>query len=110
MSGGKSDVGRRCLHGGVMAILFFVQCVFMGIAYFPHIRVCEWCYATWVLTVPFSLGLSLILDIYARGREALDDPFFVLCGYYALGLSLMAVGGFLFLRYRQRHSSDNPAA
>lgn len=82
----------------------------MGIAFIPRIRVCLACYTAWVLTVPFSLWLSLILDISARGREALDDPFFVQCVYYSLAFSFLAGGGFLFRRYRQRGSAGNPAA
>lgn len=90
-----------------MVILLFLQCVFMGITSLPRIRGCMGCYATWVLTVPFALWLSLVLDISARGKAALNDPFFVQCGYYALGLSLFAIGGFLFRRYQGHRSSGS---
>ncbi|WP_272668216.1 hypothetical protein [Providencia sp. PROV117] len=85
-----------------MVSLFFLECLFIGIAFLHSSPAFAWFRIAWVWGIPFTLILSLMMDLADKGVTAIDTPFFLLCLRYALGLSLLASCALLLRRYWRR--------
>lgn len=90
-----------------MASLFLLEGIFILIAFMHMQRQQGAAHAFWVLIIPCSLLLSLILDLAERGAAVLHDPIFILCLQYTAGLSLFAACSFIG-RYYTIHRRRRP--
>lgn len=63
-----------------MMSLFFLECLFIGIAFLHSSPAFTWFRIAWVWGIPFTLILSLMMDLADKGVTAIDTPFFC-CAY-----------------------------